>query len=711
MSKNETFKIEKFDILIFSVVIIIFGLCLLAFYPALMTSDSPDQINQALTGNYNDAHPMFHSFLIGSFVKTFGSVSSIAIMQIIVFAFIWTSACKITRDVKQTYIVKLLQVLFTLIICFLPINFMYSITIWKDILYTYSIFGLILFIYIGIKRQYNYTYLEFFLLSISLVLTMKTRHNGIIITGFMLILLLLLNLIKNKKWIKTLTFSLIFTILLILSYIPQWYYKVPADTSGTGSFTGAATYAMGSLLNQNIPLEQSEYEILNNILPVSDWKSLYTDYSGVLIHFSSKYNKVYLSEHEEEFMKIFIKYAKQNKLVIAKHFIKLDSIMWSITEREPLNTIVLNNSAIKDFTNGAYETTPKSTALNVFFNKLINKVSNNRFLYTATFRPALPMYLSIAIVIYLAIKKKKADYVLIVFPMLLNIAPYLILITSQDLRYFYPSFITFYFSVLLLIENRLNCSYKVVKPIVSNFVNKKDPKSLVIVPAYNEGKNIEKVIDELKMDIPNSDILVINDCSKDNTKQIVESNNVKCITTVFNLNYAYAVQTGIKFAYKNNYDYCIQFDGDGQHIAKEANKLLDKIKETNCDIVIGSRYLEDDKYKAPFFRKLGTVIFSKLIKMSCNKVITDPLSGFQVLNRNVIEKYSKMGEYPEFPDANLIIEMLLEGYDIQEVSVEMRKREFGESMHGGILKPIKYMVITLYTIILLVLNSIIGRRK
>lgn len=247
--------------------------------------------------------------------------------------------------------------------------------------------------------------------------------------------------------------------------------------------------------------------------------------------------------------------------------------------------------------------------------------------------------------------------------------------------------------------------------IVKNKLISKSSKTLTIIPAYNESENIQKVIDELKADFPETDILVINDCSKDNTKQIVESNGVNCITTAFNLHYAYAVQTGIKYAKKYDYDYCLMFDGDGQHIAKEAKKLLDKIKETNCDIVIGSRYLEKGNYNAPKLRKIGTSFFTWLIKLSCHTKISDPLSGFQVINRRVIDKYSKMGEYPEFPDANLIIEMLLDGYNIEEVSVKMRNREFGESMHGGIIKPIKYMIEMLYTIVILILNKLFGRRK
>ena len=225
-------------------------------------------------------------------------------------------------------------------------------------------------------------------------------------------------------------------------------------------------------------------------------------------------------------------------------------------------------------------------------------------------------------------------------------------------------------------------------------------KILFVIPAYNEEDNIEKVLNEIKKDVNYADILVVNDCSKDNTSNIVKSNKVKCIDNVFNM----AVQTGIKYAYMNDYDYVIQFDADGQHIAKEAEKLYKKAKETKSDIIIGSRYLKDTGYPCPFFRRIGTKMFEKIIKMFCHKRIADPLSGFQCLNKRVIERYSKMGNYPEFPDANLVIEMLLLGYSIEEVPVKMRLREAGESMHGGIIKPIKYMINMFYTIFFILIT-------
>lgn len=234
---------------------------------------------------------------------------------------------------------------------------------------------------------------------------------------------------------------------------------------------------------------------------------------------------------------------------------------------------------------------------------------------------------------------------------------------------------------------------------------------LVIIPAHNEAESIAAVITELQHDFAAADILVINDYSTDSTREIVASLHVPCVDNIFNLGYAWSIQTGLKYAAANNYDYAIQFDADGQHIAAEAAKLYQTAVSTKADIVIGSRYLENFGYKCPFFRRLGQKIFSLLIRIFCRKRITDPLSGFQCLNRRVIEKYASFNDYPEFPDANLIIEMIYRGYQITEAPVKMRQRQFGESMHGGIIGPITYMINMFYSIFFVFLQHFGFKRR
>ena len=90
-------------------------------------------------------------------------------------------------------------------------------------------------------------------------------------------------------------------------------------------------------------------------------------------------------------------------------------------------------------------------------------------------------------------------------------------------------------------------------------------KTLIIIPAYNEEENIERVVNMLVTSYPQYDYVVVNDCSKDNTKYICEKNKYNLIDLPVNLGLAGAVQAGYKYAYYHNYDIAIQYDGDGQH--------------------------------------------------------------------------------------------------------------------------------------------------
>lgn len=227
---------------------------------------------------------------------------------------------------------------------------------------------------------------------------------------------------------------------------------------------------------------------------------------------------------------------------------------------------------------------------------------------------------------------------------------------------------------------------------------------LVIIPAYNEELNIIKVIEEIKRDVPEADILVVNDCSTDNTLKILIEEDINHVTTPYNLHYAGAIQTGFKYAAKKGYEYVAQFDGDGQHIASELSKMYKIARQDKADIVIGSRFIQRTNYKHSLFRRIGTSLFQNIIKLVCEKKITDPTSGLQVLKKNVYERYSKISNYPEYPDANLIIEMCFLGYSIEEIPVEMREREFGVSMHAGLWEPFTYMVRMMYSIFVILLK-------
>lgn len=218
-------------------------------------------------------------------------------------------------------------------------------------------------------------------------------------------------------------------------------------------------------------------------------------------------------------------------------------------------------------------------------------------------------------------------------------------------------------------------------------------KVLIIIPAYNEALNIEKTVEDVKNNTK-YDYIIINDCSKDNTKEVCEKNNYNCISLPINYGLTSGIQIGMKYAKLNNYDIAIQFDGDGQHEAKYLKNLVDKIEKENCDVAIGSRFVTEKKPIS--MRMLGSFLISLAIKITTFKTIKDPTSGMRAYNKKAIDEFVKNSSLTPEPDT--LVYMLKKGMKIEEVQVEMREREFGESY----LKPLKaaeYMINMFFSII------------
>ena len=208
-------------------------------------------------------------------------------------------------------------------------------------------------------------------------------------------------------------------------------------------------------------------------------------------------------------------------------------------------------------------------------------------------------------------------------------------------------------------------------------------KVLLIIPAYNEEENIlktyQKVIDYNKKEKKHYDVIVINDCSKDKTSKICHDNNIPVIDLIHNLGIGGAVQTGYKYAYQNNYDIAVQFDGDGQHDVRYVEKIIKPIIEKKADLVIGSRFVEDIKtFKSTFARRVGIKIISCFMKFATHKKIHDTTSGFRACSKELIYDFSL--SYPsEYPEPITTAEVLKKKYTVKEVAVEMNEREAGVS--------------------------------
>ena len=215
-------------------------------------------------------------------------------------------------------------------------------------------------------------------------------------------------------------------------------------------------------------------------------------------------------------------------------------------------------------------------------------------------------------------------------------------------------------------------------------------KSLIIIPAYNEEKNIISVVKDIEKFASEFDYIIVNDCSTDDTYNVCVKNGFNVINLPVNLGIGGAMQTGYKFAKKYNYDVAVQFDGDGQHDAKYLNKLMDDMIKNNSDMVIGSRFIKNEGFQSSKLRRIGINFFSFLFKFLYNIKISDTTSGLRMVNSKIISMFCDY--YPkDYPEPETTAICIRNGYKVNEIPVIMKEREHGVSSINFI-KSIYYMI-------------------
>ncbi len=232
-------------------------------------------------------------------------------------------------------------------------------------------------------------------------------------------------------------------------------------------------------------------------------------------------------------------------------------------------------------------------------------------------------------------------------------------------------------------------------------------KILVIIPAFNESENIERVIKHLGEICPDVDYLVVNDCSKDNTADILRNCHANFIHLPVNLGIGGAVQAGYIYAMEHDYDVAIQMDGDGQHNPEYIHRLVEPIRKGEADSVIGSRFINNEGFQSSGLRRFGIGFLSLLIKLVCGIRVYDVTSGFRAVNREYIRFFAS--EYAQdYPEPEAIVTSRLQGARIREVPVIMSERMGGTSSISG-LKSAYYMIKV--SVSVLVTRMTTARRK
>jgi glycosyltransferase involved in cell wall biosynthesis len=206
---------------------------------------------------------------------------------------------------------------------------------------------------------------------------------------------------------------------------------------------------------------------------------------------------------------------------------------------------------------------------------------------------------------------------------------------------------------------------------------------LIVIPAYNEEGRVGRVVRELRAHVPSADVLVVNDGSADRTALEAAQAGASVVTLPVNLGYGAALQTGFKYAVRRGYEIVGQADADGQHPPECFEALVRQLETEECDVVIGSRFLDGDGHYQPSrARKVGMALFGGIASAVTRQHISDPTSGFQVM-RQPVAKFFSSEVYPsDYPDADILILLHRSGFRVSEVGVKMLPPP-GKSMHSG----------------------------
>lgn len=214
-------------------------------------------------------------------------------------------------------------------------------------------------------------------------------------------------------------------------------------------------------------------------------------------------------------------------------------------------------------------------------------------------------------------------------------------------------------------------------------------RPIAIVPAYNEERNIGRVVDELRAFDPDIDVVVISDGSVDGTTKVAAAHGAHVVALPYNLGIGGAVQTGFKYAFENGYDLVVRCDGDGQHIPSELPKVLAPVLAGEADIAVGSRFAGGDGYRSSATRRVGIRLLALIVSAIARQRVTDTTSGFQALNRKALELFA--ADYPhDYPEVEGMVMTIKHRLRLREVPVEMREREHGRSSITA-LRSIYYM--------------------
>lgn len=454
-------KKEFLNKYIISIIFFLIPFCCCLFYlyiynPGILSYDSYNQINQIHTMTFNNWHPFFHTFIELICFKIWDNPMSVCIFQIVIISIIWTEICSYfyKKNEKIIYFIIPFSIILFLVI---PLNAIYSITLWKDILFSYCLLYLTFLTYVIIREENINKYI---LIKIAMITSFiwKLRPNGKF-SMLIFTIVFLVYLLKKKVNFKLIRYYFA-TLLIFLIFISSlnFIFKVENIEKDALS-TKAAHYFV--FCEKNNLLTNHEKDVINKLVDLKKGKKVYNVYYSDPIYTIT--NEKVFKKNKKEYITIILKKALKNPIKTIEYYVNSSSLVWKIIKNDKWIGDVYYTDINSVNNVEHFEAKNINKKRYTVLNKYVNSFKENK-VARLFYSPALFMYVTIILVAIMLLKKNNKSILMTVVPNFLNIFIVSLSIPVQDVRYLYSNVLIGYFIIILFIEWSLN-KYEKIKKI------------------------------------------------------------------------------------------------------------------------------------------------------------------------------------------------------------------------------------------------------
>jgi hypothetical protein len=236
--------------------------------------------------------------------------------------------------------------------------------------------------------------------------------------------------------------------------------------------------------------------------------------------------------------------------------------------------------------------------------------------------------------------------------------------------------------------------------------------TVVFIPAWNEEENLPAVLEDLERELPDADVLVVDDGSTDDTAETARQHGAEVLSLGTNRGLPIGIASGYRWALEHGYEYCGRVDADGQHPAAELARLLALVRAGVCDVAVGSRFVSGEGYEPYRYvpspaRRLGTALLRRGMRLALRRPFADATSGLYAVNAKALPLLAEPFR-TEAPEVEALLRLGDAGLRVDEVPVRMEQRAGGESKLRG-RKALRVTITVIGT--LLAARLLWGRRS